>query len=81
MSETHILIRLLRIYFPRISEFGTASEFPGGLHPPTPPPPPRYTTDKRRYSNLVTDTELFLKQALKNGMVDKVKKHNPHDST
>jgi hypothetical protein len=27
MSETHILTRLLRIYFPRISEFGSASEF------------------------------------------------------
>jgi hypothetical protein len=25
MSETRILIRLLRIYFPRISEFGSAS--------------------------------------------------------
>jgi hypothetical protein len=29
MSETRILIRLLRIYFPRISEFGPASEFRG----------------------------------------------------
>jgi hypothetical protein len=35
MSETHILTRLLLIYFPRISEFGPASEFRGG----TPPPP------------------------------------------
>jgi hypothetical protein len=34
MSETRILIRLLRIYFPRISEFGLASEFRGGLNPP-----------------------------------------------
>jgi hypothetical protein len=30
MSETRIVIRLLRIYFPRISEFGSASEFRGG---------------------------------------------------
>jgi hypothetical protein len=29
MSETRILIRLLRIYFPRISEFGPATEFRG----------------------------------------------------
>jgi hypothetical protein len=40
MSETRILIRLLRIYFPRISEFGPASEFfwrMGGLNPLNPP--------------------------------------------
>jgi hypothetical protein len=37
MSETRILIRFLRIYFPRISEFGPASEFGGGgFEPPTP---------------------------------------------
>jgi hypothetical protein len=42
ISETRILIRLLRIYFPRISEFGPASEFRGGsLNPPN---PPRYAT-------------------------------------
>jgi hypothetical protein len=42
MSKTSILIRLLRIYFPRIPEFGPASEFrEGGLNPPT---PPRYAT-------------------------------------
>jgi hypothetical protein len=34
MSETRILIRLLRIYFPRISEFGPASEFRRGFEPP-----------------------------------------------
>jgi hypothetical protein len=37
MSETRILIRMLRIYFPRISEFGSASEFRGGVEPPQPP--------------------------------------------
>jgi hypothetical protein len=38
MSETRILIRLLQIYFPRISEFGPASEFrEGGFNPPNPP--------------------------------------------
>jgi hypothetical protein len=44
MSETRSLIRLLRIYFPRISEFGSASEFRGGagLNPPN---PPRYATE------------------------------------
>jgi hypothetical protein len=42
MSETHILIRLLRIYIPRISEFGPASEFGGGVW--TPQTPPRYAT-------------------------------------
>jgi hypothetical protein len=31
MSETRILIRLLRIDFPRISEFGPASEFRRGV--------------------------------------------------
>jgi hypothetical protein len=43
MSETRTLIRLLRIYFPRISEFGPASEFRGGggYNPQT---PPRYAT-------------------------------------
>jgi hypothetical protein len=42
MSENRIPIRLLRIYFPRISEFGSASEFRGGgLNPPN---PPRYAT-------------------------------------
>jgi hypothetical protein len=42
MSETRILIRLLRIYFPQISEFGSASEFRwGGLNPQT---APRYAT-------------------------------------
>jgi hypothetical protein len=34
MSETHILIRLLWMYFPRISEFDSTSEFLGGLNPP-----------------------------------------------
>jgi hypothetical protein len=47
MSETRILIRLLRMYFPRNSEFGSAlsklRNFGGmGLNPPT---PPRYATD------------------------------------
>jgi hypothetical protein len=39
MIETRILIRLLRIYFPQILEFGSASEFRGrgGLNPQTPP--------------------------------------------
>jgi hypothetical protein len=38
MSETGIIIRLLRIYFPQISEFGPASEFRGGgVQPPKPP--------------------------------------------
>jgi hypothetical protein len=38
MSETFILIRLLRIYFPRILEFGSALEFRGeGFEPPKPP--------------------------------------------
>jgi hypothetical protein len=48
MSETRILIRLLRIYFPRISEFGSALEFRGvggGLNPPN---PPRHATDSRQ---------------------------------
>jgi hypothetical protein len=45
MSETRILIKLLRIYFPRISEFGPASEFrgEGGLNPH----PLRYATVQR----------------------------------
>jgi hypothetical protein len=39
MSENCILIRLLRIYFPRISEFGPASKFRGGggFEPHNPP--------------------------------------------
>jgi hypothetical protein len=37
MSETRIFIRLLRIYFPRISKFGFASEFGGGGGVETPP--------------------------------------------
>jgi hypothetical protein len=45
MSETRILIRLLRIYFPRISEFGSASEFRGGGGGWAPQTPPRYATD------------------------------------
>jgi hypothetical protein len=39
MSETRILIRLLRIYLPRISEFGSASEFRRGVEPTKLPPP------------------------------------------
>jgi hypothetical protein len=43
MSETRILIRLLRVYFPRISEFGSASEFRGGGGwTPKPPPSVRH---------------------------------------
>jgi hypothetical protein len=38
MSETCILIRLLWIYLPRISKFGSTSEFfLGGGNPPNPP--------------------------------------------
>jgi hypothetical protein len=42
MSETRILIRLLRIYFPRISGFGSVSGFRGGGFEP--PNPQRYAT-------------------------------------
>jgi hypothetical protein len=44
-NETHIIIRLLRMYIPRNWEFGSALEklrnFGGGLNPPN---PPRYAT-------------------------------------
>jgi hypothetical protein len=60
MSETRILIRLLRIYFPRISEFGSASEFRGrgGVEPPQ--TPRWYATEFHSFVHLllsVTDTE------------------------
>jgi hypothetical protein len=43
MSETRILVRLLRMYFPRNWEFGSALSKlrnfgGGGLNPPNPPP-------------------------------------------
>jgi hypothetical protein len=38
ISETRILIRLLRIYFPRISELGPAAEVRGGGVEPSKPP-------------------------------------------
>jgi hypothetical protein len=44
MSETRILIRLLRIYFPQISEFGSASEFRGGGGGGLPPKTPSNAT-------------------------------------
>jgi hypothetical protein len=47
MSETRILIQLLRIYFPRISEFGPASEFRGAGAGVDPQNPPRYATAQR----------------------------------
>jgi hypothetical protein len=49
MRETRILIRLLRTYFPRISEFGPASEFRGGNEPLN---PPRYATGQCWYAYL-----------------------------
>jgi len=46
MSESRILVRLLRMYFPRNREFGSAlsklRNFGAGFEPPT--PLPRYTT-------------------------------------
>jgi hypothetical protein len=47
MNETHILIRLLRMYIPRNWEFGSAlakpRNFVGGVEPPE-TTPPRYAT-------------------------------------
>ena len=46
ISESCILVRLLRMYFPRNWEFGSdlskLRNFGGGLNTPT---PPRYATD------------------------------------
>jgi hypothetical protein len=50
MSKTRILIRLLRIYFPRISEFGSASEFRGGGDWTPPNPPRSATVDNHLYN-------------------------------
>jgi hypothetical protein len=49
MGETRILIRLLRMYFARNWEFGSAlsklRNFGGQLNPPPPKPPSRYATE------------------------------------
>jgi hypothetical protein len=60
MSETRILIRLLRIYFPRISEFGSTSGGGGGFNP-NPHPSVRHWspvtsslfTEKRRQDEVI----------------------------
>jgi hypothetical protein len=61
MSETRIRIRLLRIYFPWISEFGPASEFRGrgGVEPPNPPryaTAQSYTADKGKIFQIIHHT-------------------------
>jgi hypothetical protein len=54
MNETHILIRLLRMYIQRNWEFSSAlakvRNFGGGLNPTN---PPRYATDPKKRAESV----------------------------
>jgi hypothetical protein len=61
MSETHILIRLLRMYFPRNREFGPTlskvQNFRGGFEPPK-PNPHQYTTGQQHSELIYLDIKL-----------------------